>query len=90
MPPIHSMEKMIRILPMPVLFFKAPLFFAFDQSMDKPALHEENDEHGRKNGHDGRGHDQVPLRELGSAGDGRGNSHDHDLHLIGIGHHEGP
>ena len=47
-------------------------FFGFDQSVGKPALHQNNDQNRRKESHDGSGGSAQPSEKSG------------DLHLIGM------
>ena len=67
-----------------------PSFFGLQQPVHEIALHEKNDQNRGDQGHHGHGHDQVPFRGLRTAGNGGGDSHDHDLHFVRAGGHEGP
>src|SRR5690606_9812042 len=66
------------------------LLFAVHERLHEVALHDDDDHHRRQQRHDGRGHDQVPLGQLGARGNEPLNADDHHLHVAGRGHHQRP
>src|SRR6266850_4236351 len=66
-------------------------FLALDEALHEPALHEDDDGHGRKEGHHGPGHDEVPGGQLGTAARNQLlEADDHRPHRLGVGDEERP
>src|SRR5712691_2237277 len=66
-------------------------FLALDEALHEPALHEDDDGHGRQEGHHGTGHDEVPGGQLGAGARNQLlEADDHRPHRLGVGDEERP